>query len=212
MHHNLFHVECNSSRLNFLIGGLLQRDGFSDFAVFYPDAWRGGRGNRLGFRRWRRCAAIFKVVSGRWADKTKKYRTFVFAGYLFSAVAKFLYPLSSTWRQILAIRPIERIGKGIRDAPRDAILSESLSHEHRGRGFGIHRAMDSAGAILGSLAVLIFVFYLNLGFQKIFFISAVVALFAAVPIIFVKVPEHLKIAGKSLVSGAFHASLKNLFS
>lgn len=143
-------------------------------------------------------AAIFKVVSGRWADKTKKYKTFVFAGYLFSAIAKFLYPLSSTWRQILAVRPIERIGKGLRDAPRDAILSESLTHEHRGRGFGIQRAMDSAGAILGSLAVLIFVFYLNLGFQKIFFISAVVALSAAIPIIFVRVPEHLKIAGKSL--------------
>lgn len=143
-------------------------------------------------------AAIFKVVSGRWADKTKKYKTFVFAGYLFSAIAKFLYPLSSTWRQILAVRPVERIGKGLRDAPRDAILSESLSHERRGRGFGIQRAMDSGGAILGSFAVLIFVFYLNLGFQKIFLISAIVALSAAVPIIFVRVPEHLKIAGKSL--------------
>ncbi|MBI2063709.1 MAG: MFS transporter, partial [Candidatus Yanofskybacteria bacterium] len=118
-------------------------------------------------------AAIFKVISGRWADKTKKYRTFVVAGYAFSAVAKFLYPLSSSWRQILAVRPVERIGKGFRDAPRDAILSESLSHERRGRGFGIQRAMDSAGAVLGAVAVLIFVFYLELDFSRIFWISAI---------------------------------------
>ncbi|MBI2669974.1 MAG: MFS transporter [Candidatus Yanofskybacteria bacterium] len=153
-------------------------------------------------------AAVFKVISGRWADKTKKYRTFVFAGYAFSAVAKFLYPLSSSWRQILAVRPIERIGKGFRDAPRDAILSESLSHERRGRGFGIQRAMDSAGAILGSLAVLIFVFYFDLALSKIFLISAVIALFAVVPIIFVKVPEQLKIAKKAIGFEGLSSQLK----
>src|SRR3989344_7862626 len=117
-------------------------------------------------------SAVFKVISGRWADKTKKYRTFVIAGYGFSAIAKFLYPLASSWQQILAVRPVERIGKGFRDAPRDAILSESMPHERRGRGFGIQRAMDSAGAILGSVAVLFFVFYLDLALSKIFLISA----------------------------------------
>ncbi|MBI2062961.1 MAG: MFS transporter [Candidatus Yanofskybacteria bacterium] len=153
-------------------------------------------------------SAVFKVISGRWADKTKKYRTFVFAGYAFSAVAKFLYPLSSSWQQILAVRPIERIGKGFRNAPRDAILSESLSHERRGRGFGIQRAMDSAGAVLGAAAVLIFVFYLELDFSRIFWISAIIALFAVIPILFVKVPTQLKIASKSIGFNGLSVQLK----
>lgn len=153
-------------------------------------------------------AAVFKIISGRLADKTKKYKAFVVAGYSFSALTKFLYPLSSSWRQILAVRPVERIGKGFRDAPRDAILSESLPHERRGRGFGIQRAMDSAGAILGSLAVLVFVFYLDFAFSKIFLISAVIALFAIIPIIFVRVPAQLKIARKSLGFAGLSSQLK----
>lgn len=142
-------------------------------------------------------SAIFKVVSGYLADKTKKYKFFVFSGYLFSALAKFLYPLSQTWHHIALIRPVERIGKGVRDAPRDAILSESLPSSGRGRAFGIQRAMDSAGAILGSIAVLIFVWYFNLSFRTIFFISAFIALFAIVPIFFVRTPENLKINNKN---------------
>ena len=181
-------------------------------------------------------AAIFKVISGHWADKTKKYKTFVFAGYAFSAIAKFLYPLSSSWRQILAVRPIERIGKGFRNAPRDAILSESLSYERRdrpgsrnyesgfatkesrresefslpGRGFafGLQRAMDSAGAVLGAVAVLIFVFYLELDFSRIFWISAIIALFAVIPILFVKVPAQLKIASSSVGFSGLSVHLK----
>lgn len=155
-------------------------------------------------------AAVFKVISGRWADRTKKYKAFVLAGYLFSAIAKFLYLFSSSWRQTLAVRPIERVGKGFRDAPRDAILSESMSHEQRGMGFGIQRAMDSAGAILGSVAVLIFVFYLKLEFSKIFLISALIALSAIVPIIFVKIPAQLRMTRKSLGFADLSLQLKKL--
>lgn len=170
----------------------------------------GGAGVAIGlaFGLGDAVAAVFKVISGRWADKTKKYRTFVIAGYTFSAIAKFLYPLSSSWRQILAVRPIERVGKGFRDAPRDAILSESMPHEQRGRGFGIQRAMDSAGAILGSVAVLIFIFYLEFEFSRIFLISAVIALSAVVPILFVKVPVQLKIGRKSLGFAGLSPQLK----
>ena len=170
----------------------------------------GGAGVAIGlaFGGGDAVAAIFKVISGRWADKTKKYKTFVFVGYAFSSIAKFLYPLSASWRQILAIRPIERIGKGFRDAPRDAILSESMPYERRGRGFGIQRAMDSAGAILGSLAVLIFIFYLEMDLPRIFLISAVIALFAIIPIFFVKVPVQLKIAKKSLGFAGLSSKLK----
>ena len=143
-------------------------------------------------------AAILKVISGYWADKTKRYKTFVFGGYAFSALAKFLYPLVSGWSQVAVIRPIERMGKGFRDAPRDAIVSESLPDGNRGRGFGIQRAMDSIGAIIGSVFVLILFVFFNISFKTLFLISAIIALAAVIPILFVKVPKELKLAVKSV--------------
>ncbi|KKS01717.1 MAG: Major facilitator superfamily [Candidatus Yanofskybacteria bacterium GW2011_GWA2_41_22] len=143
-------------------------------------------------------AAILKVISGYWADKTKRYKTFVFGGYAFSALAKFLYPLASGWSQVAVIRPIERMGKGFRDAPRDAIVSESLPDGNRGRGFGIQRAMDSIGAIIGSVFVLILFVFFNISFKTLFLISAIIALAAVIPILFVKVPKELKLAVKSV--------------
>ena len=143
-------------------------------------------------------AAILKVISGYWADKTKRYKTFVFGGYAFSALAKFLYPLASGWSQVAVIRPIERMGKGFRDAPRDAIVSESLPDGNRGRGFGIQRAMDSIGAIIGSVFVLILFVFFNIFFKTLFLISAIIALAAVIPILFVKVPKELKLAVKSV--------------
>lgn len=91
--------------------------------------------------------AIFKVLSGHWADQRRKYKKFVYLGYGFSAAAKFLFPLVQSWQQIFILRPVERVGKGLRDAPRDAIVSESTQRLIRGKGFGIQRAMDSVGAI-----------------------------------------------------------------
>ncbi|KKU95115.1 MAG: Major facilitator superfamily, partial [Parcubacteria group bacterium GW2011_GWA1_48_11b] len=117
-------------------------------------------------------AAVLRVVSGYWADKTKKYKLFIFGGYLFSAAAKFLYPLASNWRQVGAVRPVERMGKGFRDAPRDAIVSESLSGGKRGFGFGVQRAMDSVGAIIGSVFVLVLFVYFSFSFRTLFWISA----------------------------------------
>ena len=136
-------------------------------------------------------AAIFKVISGRWADQSKKYKKFVYLGYGFSAIAKFFFPLAKTWSHIFILRPVERIGKGLRDAPRDAIVSESVKETTRGRGFGIQRAMDSLGAILGSIFVFILFLDFGFSFQKIFFIAAIIALTALIPLFFVKEPKTL---------------------
>jgi len=145
-------------------------------------------------------AALLKVFSGYWADRTRKYKLFVFGGYLFSAAAKFLYPFANSWSQVSAIRPIERMGKGFRDAPRDAIVSESVPHERRGWGFGVQRAMDSVGALAGSVFVFVLFLYLDFPFQKIFFVSALVALLAVIPIFFVKVPAELRLNHRKKVS------------
>src|SRR3989338_994361 len=136
-------------------------------------------------------AAILKVVSGRFADRTNKFKKVVFGGDAFSALAKFFFPLASTWQHILAARSIERIGKGLRDAPRDAIVSESVDHSKRGSGFGLQRAMDSLGAILGSVTVLILFWKFNYDFRAIFFLAALIALLALIPILFVREPVAL---------------------
>ena len=136
-------------------------------------------------------AAILKVVSGRLADRTKVFKKIVLSGYAFSALAKFFFPLASTWQHILAARSVERIGKGLRDAPRDAIVSESVDHHRRGSGFGLQRAMDSLGAILGSVTVLILFWKFNFDFRAIFFLAALIGLIAIIPIIFVREPSTL---------------------
>lgn len=136
-------------------------------------------------------AAIFKVLSGHWADQRRKYKRFVYLGYGFSAVAKFLFPIVQTWQQIFIIRPIERIGKGLRDAPRDAIVSESIKGSARGKGFGIQRMMDGAGAILGSIFVYILFVDFGVSFRPVFFVAAVIALTALIPLIFVREPKSL---------------------
>lgn len=136
-------------------------------------------------------AAILKIISGRWADKTRHYKKIVFLGYGFSAFAKFFYPLTFFWQEILAVRSVERIGKGLRDAPRDAIVSESVEHGRRGSGFGLQRAMDSLGAILGSATVLILIWKFGLDFKFIFLLAAFIGLFALVPLFFVKEPKVL---------------------
>src|SRR3989344_3861904 len=145
----------------------------------------GGGGDAL--------ASIFKVLSGHWADQSKKYKKFVFWGYGFSAIAKFFFPLAKTWSHILVLRPVERIGKGLRDAPRDAIVSEATGGtvERRGLGFGVQRAMDSAGAIIGSIVVYILFVDFGFDFRTIFFIAAIIAITALVPLFFVRNPRTL---------------------
>ena len=151
-------------------------------------------------------AAMFKVFSGHWADQRRKYKKFVYLGYGFSAAAKFLFPLVQTWQQVFVVRPVERIGKGLRDAPRDAIVSESTKKLARGGGFGIQRAMDSLGAIIGSIFVYILFVDLGFDFRPIFFVAAVIALTALVPLIFVREPRSLTEQG----TGRKKFSFKNL--
>lgn len=140
-------------------------------------------------------ASLFKVFSGYWADRSKRYKKFVYLGYGFSAIAKFFFPLAKVWTHIFVLRPVERIGKGLRDAPRDAIVSESIKETHRGRGFGIQRAMDGIGAILGSIFVFVLFLDFGLDFRTIFFIAALIAITALVPLFFVREPEALKTSG-----------------
>lgn len=132
-------------------------------------------------------ASLLKVFSGYFSDIYGKRRRIVFAGYGMSALAKLFFPLSTSWQHVLILRPLERVGKGIRDAPRDAMVS-FFAKKKKGKGFGIMRTMDTSGAILGSLLALLFFWYLGFSFRRIFFIAALFAFLALIPILFVREP------------------------
>jgi len=98
--------------------------------------------------------SFMKVLSGRSSDAVGRRKGLVATGYGLSTAMKALFPFAASWPEFLGMRVVERMGKGLRDAPRDALLSESTPLETRGKAFGFHRSMDTAGAILGPLVTL----------------------------------------------------------
>ncbi len=131
-------------------------------------------------------SSLLKVFSGYWSDRTGRRKPFVFFGYGASAVAKLALALSTTWGQILGFRAVERTGKGMRDAPRDAIIADSADILVRGKAFGIHRTMDTAGAIGGSLLALLLFWVFGLHYKTIILVCAVVAFASLIPFLWVK--------------------------
>ena len=101
-------------------------------------------------------ASLLKVVSGIWSDKIGRRKPLVVAGYALASVVRPFTALAQTATQVLAIRLTDRIGKGIRTAPRDALLADSIPAAARGRAFGFHSAADNAGAVLGPLLAFLF--------------------------------------------------------
>jgi len=131
-------------------------------------------------------ASLLKVFSGHWSDRFGKKKPFVVGGYLASAASKLLYAFSQSWPIVLALRVADRVGKGIRSAPRDALIAETTPQEHRGAAYGFHRAMDSFGAIAGTFAVIILFWFLSFGFRDIFIVAGVIGFFSLIPFIFMK--------------------------
>ncbi len=99
-------------------------------------------------------ASIAKLWSGNLADKLPRRKPLVVGGYVLANLAKPLLALTTAWWQVLAIRFSDRLAKGIRQAPRDVLLAESVDAKHIGSAFGLLQAMDSAGAIAGPLLAL----------------------------------------------------------
>jgi MFS family permease len=94
-------------------------------------------------------ASLTRLLSGWLSDKLGKRKGLTVFGYSLSAVAKPLLLLANTWPLVLVLRFADRLGKGIRTAPRDALVADSIRAENRGFGFGLHRAADSLGATIG---------------------------------------------------------------
>lgn len=97
-------------------------------------------------------ASLLKIFSGRISDRFERRKAVAIAGYGLSALGKVLFVVATSWVGILWARIGDRFGKGIRTAPRDALIAESVGPEVRGKAFGFHRAMDTAGAVVGIIA------------------------------------------------------------
>ncbi|MCX5786186.1 MAG: MFS transporter [Elusimicrobia bacterium] len=120
-------------------------------------------------------ASFVKIFGGIWSDRVKKRKPFVVLGYSLSSISKPLIALAFTWHFVLFARFIDRLGKGLRTSPRDALVAASVDKQYWGKAFGFHRAMDTAGAALGPLVTLFLLNRLGLDYRTIFFIAFVPA-------------------------------------
>jgi len=131
-------------------------------------------------------ASLLKMIVGFLSDKLGKRKPFVFLGYLTASISKILFAFSNTWPQVLVLYIGKSLGKGLRSAPRDALLADSTEKKRRGRGFGIHRAMDSGGGVLGSIIVLVLFWNFGFSFRSIFLVAGILAFLCLIPLSFVK--------------------------
>ena len=130
--------------------------------------------------------SILKIWSGRAADRRRRKRPLVLLGYAISSLARPLIAAATSWLQVFTVRVFDRVGKGIRGAPRDAMLAVWATPSTRGKVYGFHRAMDHAGAILGPLMATAFLFVFPDRYRTLFALTIIpgaiaVALILLVP-------------------------------
>lgn len=141
--------------------------------------------------------SLLKLLSGWISDKSKKRKIFILAGYSLSNLARPLIGISSYWGMLLGFRLTDRVGKGIRSAPRDALICDLAPKDKRGLAFGIQRGMDHAGAVVGPLiaSALLTLFLLDL--KTIFLFSYIPGIIAVLIVIFgvkeIKKEDHVRL-------------------
>ncbi|MBA2705633.1 MAG: MFS transporter [Blastocatellia bacterium] len=131
-------------------------------------------------------SSLLKLFAGYFSDRHGKRKSFVVSGYVLSSFVRPVLAFATNWYEVLAVRLTDRVGKGIRSAPRDAMIADAVRVEERGLAFGFHRAMDHTGAVagplLGYLLVLLFAVDRNAPsageFKKIFLAASIPAMAA----------------------------------
>lgn len=129
-------------------------------------------------------ASILKIASGRLSDKWQKRKSLSVIGYSLSAISKPMLAMTSMPWHVLAVRFTDRVGKGVRDAPRDALISLSTERRLFGRAFGFHRAMDTLGAAIGPLLAFAILPLISNNYRVLFLLSFIASFFAVLVLIF----------------------------
>lgn len=133
--------------------------------------------------------SILKILSGRLSDRWRVRRPIVIAGYGLSSAVRPLTALITSWPQLLAVRFFDRVGKGVRGAPRDAMLAACATPATRGRVYGFHRAMDHVGAVLGPVLASLFLLAYPGRYRWLFAATIVPGAAAVASLFFVREPD-----------------------
>jgi MFS family permease len=118
-------------------------------------------------------SSFLKIISGYVSDRIGKRKAIVFGGYGIAALARPLIAATTSWFQVLILRFSDRVGKGIRTAPRDALLADSADVAYRGKVFGFHRALDNAGAVVGPLIAFLLIYKWGFSYRTIFALTLI---------------------------------------
>jgi len=129
--------------------------------------------------------SLLKVLSGYWSDRVRRRRPIVIGGYALSSIARPFIAVTTTWPQVLVVRALDRVGKGIRGAPRDVLLARFATPATRGRIYGFHRAMDHAGAIVGPLVATVILFFAPEEYRLLFGLTVIPGAIAVALLFFV---------------------------
>jgi MFS family permease len=129
-------------------------------------------------------ASLLKVFSGWFSDRIGKRKILLIVGYGISTLSRPIIALSTLWGHVLAFRFTDRFGKGIRGAPRDAIIAESTPHKDLGRSFGFHRGMDTLGAVIGPAIAFILLSLFTGNYRLVFWLSMIPGIIAVLIIVF----------------------------
>ena len=141
---------------------------------------------------------IVQGFSGALSDKLQKRKGIALAGYLMAAVAKPLMGLSTVWQGVFGARLLDRVGTGIRSAPRDALIASSVDEKDKGRAFGLEGVGDNTGAFLGPLLAVFLLYALHVGIRAIFYLAIIPGLLAFLTVLLVK-EQHAAVTAKARI-------------
>ncbi len=139
-------------------------------------------------------ASLLRVFSGYWSDRLGMRKSLAIGGYSCSTIGKLFLYFSTTWQIVLFGRIVDRFGKGIRTAPRDALIADSVPKERRGNAYGLHRAMDTFGATIGVVLAYFLFIRVERDFSTIFLLSLVPAALAVIVLFLVREKSRTHIA------------------
>jgi MFS family permease len=133
--------------------------------------------------------SVLKIWAGRVADRSRSKRPLVLLGYSVSSIARPFIAITTTWTQVFLVRVIDRVGKGVRGAPRDALLAAWATPTTRGKVYGFHRGMDHLGAVVGPALASAFLYFYPGEYRTLFALTIIPGAIAVGLIFFVKEPE-----------------------
>lgn len=157
-------------------------------------------------------ASLIKPLAGRWSDRSQRRRLFILSGYGLSACSKAILAMAQAWPLALLGRVSDRVGKGLRSGPRDALLADSVEPANLGKAMGVHRGMDTLGAVVGPLIALLLLHLYNDNLRLVLWLAVIPGLIGAALVLFVREQRRVRPAvstprSRLLLPGRFRVFL-----